>query len=72
MDWTIIVVAAIAAIPPTIFSIATLMQGRRTYETFNSKMDDMLRLTKETAFAAGVEHARDKHARDRAGDMANL
>jgi hypothetical protein len=59
IDWTLIITGFIAAIPPTLIGIAILRQGKRTHSTFNSKMDDMLRLTEKAAFAAGRKAEKD-------------
>lgn len=55
LDWNIIIVAALAALPGTLLGIATLYQGRKTHLTFNSKMDAMLKLTEKSSFAEGVK-----------------
>ncbi len=56
---TLIILAAIAAIAPTILGIATLIQGIRTHRTFNSKMDKMLELTAKSSFAEGAKYQKD-------------
>ena len=52
-DWNIVLVAFFATIAPTILAIATLVQQIRTHKATNSKMDQFLKLTGESAFAAG-------------------
>ena len=58
------VVQAILVLPATLLAVATLVQGVRTHRTFNSKMDAMLKLTRESSFAAGrkaeADHSKGK------------
>lgn len=60
MDWTPIIVGAIAALAPTMVGIATLIQGIRTHKTFNSKMDAMLELVRKAAYAKGRKDEKDE------------
>lgn len=58
-DWSPIVIGIVAALPPTILAVATLIQGIRTHQTFNSKFDAMLELAKKTSFAEGQKDEKD-------------
>ena len=60
---TLIIIAAIAAIAPTILGIATLVQGIKTHATFNSKMDKLLKLTADSSYAEGKKDEADSHNR---------
>jgi hypothetical protein len=52
IDWTQIIVTIISA-------LVILWQGRRTHNTFNSKMDKMLKMNKKASFAAGRKAEKD-------------
>jgi hypothetical protein len=58
VDWTVIIVGALAALPPTLLGLATLIQGIKTHATFNSKMDKLLDLTRQDAYKDGVRDER--------------
>ena len=58
-----VLVAAIAAIASTISIIVSTKanrQAKETHEAVNSRMDEMLALTKTASFAEGVEQQRAK------------
>lgn len=61
-DWSPVIIGIVAALPPTILAVATLIQGIRTHATFNSKMDKMLKLATDGAFAEGVKQEKDAQA----------
>jgi len=60
LDWTSIIIGVVAALPPTLIGIATLIQQVRTHTAFNSKMDAMLELTRRAAFAEGERVEKEK------------
>ncbi len=55
----LIILACIASVAPTILSIATLIQGIRTHRTFNSRMEEMIELTRSTAYKKGRKDEQD-------------
>jgi Na+-translocating ferredoxin:NAD+ oxidoreductase RnfG subunit len=58
-----VLVSAIAAIPATIAAIVTVFTRAKVNEVadrVDGRMDEMLRLTREGAFAEGVKHETDK------------
>lgn len=65
-DWSPILIGIVAALPPTILAIATLIQGIRTHQTFNSKMDAMLELAKQAGFAEGQKSEKDSSDKSKA------
>lgn len=62
IDWSPIIVALIVGGFSTIPGILTYIQGIKTHDTFNSKMDAMLELTKRSSFAEGRKAEKDKNA----------
>lgn len=71
-DWTPIIVVAISSFATVIVGIITLFvtlaqgqktrrQGEKTHDTFNSKMDAMLKLVAEASFAKGEKKERDSN-----------
>lgn len=73
-DWSPILIGIVAALPPTILAIATLIQGIRTHQTFNSKMDAMLELAKQAGFVDGQKSEKassDKSKADFAAGQAD-
>ena len=72
-----IIVALIVATPATILGICTLFQGRRTHDTFNSKMDKLLQVTADLSYLRGQQqekHAEQKRAEEKRAEekRANL
>lgn len=65
-DWSPLIIGIVAALPPTILAVATLIQGIRTHQTFNSKMDAMLELAKKASFAEGQKAEKDESAKTKA------
>lgn len=55
IDWTIVIVAGIAAVPTIVASILALKQSKKTHGIVNSRMDELLKLTKSESFRAGKE-----------------
>ena len=58
MDGTLIVVAAISAIPGTLMALLTLIQSRKNHSLVNSRMTELLKATKGEATAEGREIGR--------------
>ena len=55
MEVAIIVVAMINGL----FGVLILVQGKRTHDTFNSRMDQFIELIKETSYAEGKKAGKD-------------
>ena len=53
MDWTLLLLAIVGPLVSGIFGFLIMLQGKNTHETFNSKMDRLLILTDQAAFARG-------------------
>jgi len=53
MDWAAIIAAFVSPLISGLFGWLILRQGRKTHDTFNSKMDALLTLTDIAAFARG-------------------
>lgn len=51
LNWTIIIAAAIAVLPPTILAIASLYKASETHNLVNSRMTELLEITKKAATA---------------------
>lgn len=49
MNWDLIVVAMIAAFPSTIAALAAWRQAKKTHLSVNSRMDEIIRLTRQVA-----------------------
>lgn len=60
MDWTTIVVAIIVNLP---FYFVIWKQGRDTHSLFNSRMTELLKLTRKAAFEAGKKEGNAKPLR---------
>jgi hypothetical protein len=69
MDWTPVLVGVIAAVPPTLLALATLIKQFRTHKTFNSKMDAMLALTRLNGIAEGRKSQRDEERNRQVDDL---
>ena len=54
-----ITIALIVAIPSTIASVATLISSARTRTAVDGRMDEMLKIVKDAAFAAGRKQQKD-------------
>jgi len=54
-----VLVAALAAIAPTILSIATLVTILKTHKSVNGKLAELLLLEKKASFNAGVKSEKD-------------
>lgn len=54
MDWAPIVLAAIAALPPTLVALAAYVQAIRTHTAVNSRMTELLEITKRQATDAAT------------------
>jgi len=65
INWQIILLAIIAATPPTLVAAAALWQAVETHRTVNSRMSEMLELTKTVAAAsAKAKEQEAQHIRD--------
>lgn len=63
-----VIVGIVAATPPTLLAMAALVTAFKTrndvkqvHVLFNSRMDQFLKVTKESAHAEGVKEEKDKH-----------
>ncbi len=78
IDWQIVVIAGIAALPPTLLALATLVTALRTHKAVNSKMTELLEATKRQAAAEATldekaaPRARVLHASESAETAAAL
>ena len=54
------VIALIMSIPPTVAATAALIATMRTHSAVDGRMDELLKLVKTSAFAAGVKSETDK------------
>jgi hypothetical protein len=54
MDIQLIVLAIIAAVPPTLVGLASLFQATRTHRIVNSRMTELLELTRKSSEAKGT------------------
>lgn len=76
MDWTLVLVAAFAAVPATVAALASFLAASRSRQGVvrlehgvNSRMDQLLETTREVATAVekerGEEEARQQPPKDR-------
>lgn len=49
MNWDLIIPAFLIAVPPTIAAIAGLIQAAKTHKAVNSRMTELLELTRRQA-----------------------
>ena len=54
MNWDTIIISGIVAIPPTIAAVAALHKATQTHDIVNSRMTEMLALTKKAATDAAT------------------
>jgi len=54
IDWNIVIAALIASLPATITAFAALVQAWKTHKSVNSRMDEMLKLTRDEAAATAT------------------
>jgi len=72
MDKTLadVLLALIAAIPPTLVALAAFIQAKKTHLAVNSRMTELLTLTRESSEAKGVvrekatQQAKENYAQD--------
>lgn len=55
MDITIVIVAAISAIPPTLMALLAWRESKKLHVTVNSRMDELLTVSKAVSKAEGKE-----------------
>lgn len=55
---TLIIVASIAAAPPTLVAFISLRKVKETHLLVNSRMDELIKATKGLAMAEGREEGR--------------
>lgn len=53
LDRTLILVALISATPPTLMALLAYRESRKTHLTINSRMSELLEVTKSDALAQG-------------------
>jgi hypothetical protein len=53
INWTTVIVAALASLPATLAALATLRQGVKTHKAVNSRLTQLLALTEKAALAEG-------------------
>lgn len=51
IDWQTVIIAGIAAVPPTLMASAALWQAIKTHKSVNSRMDELLKAATEAARA---------------------
>jgi len=51
INWTLVLVAALSTIPPTLAGVAALVQSARTHDLVNSRTTELVQLEKDKAFA---------------------
>lgn len=49
MNWETVIIAGFVALPPTIIAIAGLIQAARTHKAVNSRMTELLEITRKQA-----------------------
>ena len=59
MNWTMLGLAFVGPLISGIFGLLIMYQGKKTHQTFNSKMDKLLALTDTAAFARGKKYQKD-------------
>lgn len=69
MDWNMIILAGIAALPPTILAFAALRKAsqavadiQEVHISLNSRLSELLRATAAESYAEGVEAERAREA----------
>ena len=73
INWQIVMLAIIAATPPTLVALAALWQAVETHRTVNSRMSEMLELTKTVATAsAKAKEQEAQHIRDLEASVREL
>jgi len=73
INWQIVMLAIIAALPPTLVALAALWQAIETHRTVNSRMSEMLELTKTVATAsAKAKEQEAQHIRDLESSVRDL
>lgn len=64
INWEIIILAVIAVVPSTLAALAAYRQASKTHSAVNSRMDELLRVTREQATlverAAGIARQAEK------------
>lgn len=64
IDWQTVIIASIAAVPPTIAACAAFIQAWKTHKSVNSRMDELLKAATEAATAeATVAEKSAEHGR---------
>lgn len=51
IDWQTVIIAGIAALPPTVVAAAAFVQALKTHKSVNSRMTELLEATKAQATA---------------------
>lgn len=54
-------VALIVTVPPTLLALLTLRQVRVVHKIMNSRLDELVNLTRKDAHAEGVKEEKAKH-----------
>jgi hypothetical protein len=64
INWETVIIAAIAAFPATVASVAALVQSKATHTAVDGRMDELLRIaTKGAADDATLVEKRAEHLR---------
>jgi len=58
VDWSVVILAFLAAIPPSLVALAALVQAIRTHKAVNSRMTELLEVTKRAAAGDAVAEER--------------
>lgn len=73
MDYQPIVIATIVAVPPTLLGAAALVQASKTHGLVNSRMDQLLELTKrQSSDAATLNEKKAQSARESAVAISEM
>lgn len=69
MNWEALLTAGVAALPATIAAVAALVQATKTHKAVNSRMTELLELTRRASRAEGTLEEKDAE-QIRKGDAA--
>lgn len=63
INWTTVIVAALASLPATLAALAALRQSRQTHLAVNSRLTQLLALTEKAALAEGTRTEKERHGK---------
>lgn len=64
MNWDAIIIAAITSVPPTLVAAAAYLQASRTHKAVNSRMTELLEITKAAASSSATLAEKDRASRE--------